>query len=128
MAQRLTGRAERDAIGSPINRILLIVHETSRLKVDNPIEKALAQGVAVGLANHTNLISKSGQEVPIDDSAAPLKDETGKLIGAVLVFRDIWVRRAAEKRLRAANAEIQRFVGAAAHDLSAPLNPVNAIS
>ena len=128
VALRLTGWNEGDAVGTPITDVFAIVNETTRAKVENPLEKALAQGHAVGLANHTNLISKSGDELPIDDSAAPLKDDAGNTIGAVLVFRDISVRRLAERDLRNANAELQQFVNAAAHDLRSPLNSVNAIA
>jgi signal transduction histidine kinase len=99
--------------------------------VDNPLEKALGEGVAVGLANPTNLISKGGIRFPIDDSAAPLKNEHGKLIGAVLVFRDISPRRRFERQLEEAvsalqrsNRELQQFVNGAAHDLRSPLNVI----
>lgn len=57
-------------MGVPINEVFVSVNEATRLKVDNPLEKALARGVVVGLANHTNLISKSGADIPIDGSAA----------------------------------------------------------
>ncbi|HLJ48529.1 MAG TPA: CHASE3 domain-containing protein [Bryobacteraceae bacterium] len=128
VAQKLTGWGEAEANGSPINRVFQIVNETTRLKVDNPIDKALAQGVVVGLANHTNLISKTGGEVPIDDSAAPLWDAQDNLIGAVIVFRDISARRNAEDALRISNQELQQFVDAAAHDLRAPLGTVKVMA
>ena len=128
VAQKLTGWSEAEATGVPISRVFEIVNETTRAKVDNPLEKALAQGVATGLANHTNLISKQGRDVPIDDSAAPLKDELGRIIGAVIVFRDISERRKAEQQLRNANQELQQFIDAAAHDLRSPMNSVNAVA
>lgn len=127
-ARDLTGWSEREASGAPIQQVFAIVNETTRLKVDNPVEKALQQAIPMGLANHTNLISKSGQDIPIDDSAAPLRDEQGNTVGAVLVFRDISARRRAETQLRSANQELQQFVDTAAHDLHAPLNSVNAMA
>ena len=128
VAERLTGWNEQDALGIAITQVFLIVNETTRLKVDNPVEKALLDGMAVGLANHTNLISRSGQEIPIDDSAAPLNDENGNLVGAVLVFRDISARRLAEQRLVNTKEELQLFVDTAAHDLRSPLSSVSAMA
>jgi len=128
VAQTLTGWSESDAVGAHIRLVFHIVNETTRLKVDNPLEKALREGVAVGLANHTNLISKSGQDTPIDDSAAPLKDDQGNIVGAVIVFRDITARRQAERELRNANQELQQFVDSAAHDLRSPLGSVNVMA
>jgi PAS domain S-box-containing protein len=128
VAQQLTGCSESEAIGAQIHRVFVIVNETTRLKTSNPLEEALQQGKAVRLANHTSLIPKTGEEIPIDDSAAPPKDERGKLIGAVLVFRDISAGRKVERQLRNANEELQQFVDAAAHDLSSPLNTVNVMA
>ena len=135
VAQTLTGWNEADALGVHISKLLLIVNEANRMKVENPLERALAEGSVVGLANHTSLIAKNGQEVPIDDSAAPLRDESGKLVGAVLVFRDISARRIAERQLsdasaalEASNGELKQFVHAAAHDLRSPLQSVHAIA
>ncbi|HEX7234764.1 MAG TPA: CHASE3 domain-containing protein, partial [Nitrosospira sp.] len=128
VAQELTGWGKEEALGRHITEVFPIVNETPQVKVDNPLEKALADGVAVGLANHTNLISRRGNQLPIDDSAAPLKDMHGNLVGAVLVFRDISERRHSERRLEDAvaalqrsNEELQQFVNGAAHDLRSPL-------
>ena len=62
----------------------------------------------MGLANHTELIAKDGRRVPIDDSAAPIRDGDGNIDGVVLVFRDISERRAAEQRLSEQTAELHR--------------------
>ena len=131
VAQELTGWGKEEALGRHITEVFPIVNETTQMKVDNPLEKALADGLAVGLANHTNLISRSGVQLPIDDSAAPLKDERGNLVGAVLVFRDISARRHAEQQvedavaaLQRSNEELQQFVNGAAHDLRSPLHVI----
>ncbi len=96
VAESLTGWSQADAAGRPLMDVFRIVNETSRDPVQNPALRALAEGVIVGLANHTVLISKDGRERPIDDSAAPIRDGTGTLVGAVLVFRDITERKRAE--------------------------------
>ena len=75
------------------------MNEVTRTAVESPVARVLREGKIVGLANHTSLISKDGTEVPIDDSAAPIRDADGNILGAVLVFRDVTGRRRAEKQL-----------------------------
>lgn len=97
VAEALTGWGQADAAGQPLVRVFRIVNESTRREVDNPALRALRDGVIVGLANHTVLIARDGTERPIDDSAAPIRDGTGSVGGAVLVFRDIGERRRAEE-------------------------------
>ena len=97
VAESLTGWTDRMAKGLPIDRVFQIVNEHSRAVVENPTARALQEGVIVGLANHTILISAHGAERFIDDSAAPIRDGNGRVIGAVLVFRDVTERRRAEE-------------------------------
>ncbi|WP_422923883.1 PAS domain S-box protein [Singulisphaera sp. PoT] len=96
VAEKLTGWPLEDARGTPLTEVFRIVNETTREAVENPALRALETGVIVGLANHTILISRDGSERPIDDSAAPIRDEAGTVSGAVLVFRDITERKEAE--------------------------------
>ena len=88
VAQNLTGWKEPEARSKHITSIFKIISEDTRIIVDNPVDKVIKEGLIVGLANHTLLISKDGKEIPIADSGAPIKDENGNIIGAVLVFRD----------------------------------------
>ena len=62
--------------------------------------KVLRDGVVVGLANHIVLIARDGSRIPIDDSAAPIHDEQGNITGVVLVFRDVTLRRRAQRQLK----------------------------
>ncbi len=77
--------------------------------MDNPALRALRDGTIVGLANHTVLVGKGGEECPIDDSAAPIRDRDGRISGSVLVFRDVSERRQAESALRASEQELTDF-------------------
>lgn len=97
VAETLTGWTQREAEGQPLLHIFQIVNEYTRTPAENPVIQALSRGVVVGLANHTVLIARDGTERPIDDSAAPMLDESGSPIGAVLVFRDITERRRLEE-------------------------------
>jgi PAS domain S-box-containing protein len=93
VAESLTGWDLRDAVGQPLDSVFHIVNEDSRQPVQNPATRALRDGTVVGLANHTVLIRKSGGECPIDDSAAPIRDEDGHVSGCVLIFRDVTEQR-----------------------------------
>ncbi|MCC7420103.1 MAG: PAS domain S-box protein [Planctomycetaceae bacterium] len=96
VAETLTGWPQADAEGQPLPSVFHIVNESTRQPVDNPALRALQEGAIVGLANHTVLIARDGTERPIDDSAAPIRDTSGRVIGAVLVFRDVTERKRAE--------------------------------
>jgi PAS domain S-box-containing protein len=82
--------------GKPLDDVFRIINELTRATVESPVAKVLREGAIVGLANHTVLIAADGTEVPIDDSAAPIRIGDGPLEGVVLVFRDITERRHAE--------------------------------
>lgn len=128
IAQRLTGWTEKEALGAHISTVFRVVNETTRAPVDNPVEKAIASRSITGLANHTILISRDGQETPIDDSGAPIRTPEGDIQGGVLVFRDISARRESERQLNESNEQLKEFVAAAAHDLRSPLNSVNTMA
>ncbi len=103
VAQALTGWTQEEATaggGVPIERVFNIVNEQTRAKVDNPALRGLREGITVGLANHTILISKDGTERFIDDSAAPIRSASGETAGAVLVFRDGTEHRRQEKLVK----------------------------
>lgn len=103
VAVSLTGWEPEEATGRPLEEVFQIVHEETRQEVENPVVRVLREGVVVGLANHTVLIAKDGQEIPIDVSGAPIRGEDGKIAGVVLVFRDVTeARQAIEARLHLA--------------------------
>jgi PAS domain S-box-containing protein len=97
VAQDLTGWADADAKGVSLEEVFRIVNEDTRQPVENPALRVSKEGHVVGLANHTLMIAKDGTERPIDDSAAPIRDDGGRVIGCVLIFRDFTERRRLDK-------------------------------
>lgn len=89
IAEEITGWSSEQAVGRYFSEVFILKNEETYEPVDNIVEKVLITGTIIGLANHTVLRNKFGIDVPIADSAAPIKDETGKIYGAIMVFRDV---------------------------------------
>jgi len=123
VAEQLTGWKEKEADGIPLSTIFVIVNQRTRAAVENPVDAVRRSGKIVGLANHTILISKDCKEFHIDDSAAPILDVNARMIGIVLVFRDISERHASELALMRAEklASAGRLAAAIAHEVNNPL-------
>ena len=97
IAEALTGWPRDEAAGRTIQEVLDIINEQTRRPAEHPVARVIREGIIVGLANHTILISRGGAETPIEDSAAPIKDPSGKLAGVVMVFRDVSEDRASRQ-------------------------------
>lgn len=90
VAEKLTGWKAEQAQGLSLSEVLVIINEVTRKPADNPVSQALLEGKIVGSANnHTILIARDGTEYAIEDSAAPIRDRQGEVIGAVIVFHDM---------------------------------------
>lgn len=89
IAEQLTGWKTHEVQGVPFSTVFLIVDQVTREPVENPINKALLEERIVTLAHNTILIGHDGTEYPIADSAAPIRDRQGQIIGAVIVFHDV---------------------------------------
>ncbi|MEG5102405.1 MULTISPECIES: EAL domain-containing protein [unclassified Microcoleus] len=99
IAEQLTGWKNHEVQGVPFSTVFLIVDQVTREPVENPINKALLEERIVTLANNTILISHDGTEYPIADSAAPIRDREGQIIGAVMVFHDVTESRYLTRQL-----------------------------
>jgi PAS domain S-box-containing protein len=138
VAQLMTGWDETSAQGKPIDVVFNIVNEDTRQRAENPVRRVFREGRTVGLANHTLLLSRDGREVPVEDSAAPIRAPDGGLVGIVLVFRDATEQRETERRRaslleqeQAARREAEsisrskdEFVATVSHELRTPLNAI----
>ncbi|MEG4939378.1 diguanylate cyclase domain-containing protein [Microcoleus sp. F4-D5] len=99
IAEQLTGWKADEAQGLPLSTVFEIVNEVTRKPVENPIGKALLEKRIVSLANDTILIARDGTEYAIKDSAAPIRDRQGQIIGAVIVFHDVTESRNLARQL-----------------------------
>ncbi|WP_395736888.1 PAS domain S-box protein [Prosthecobacter sp.] len=104
IAERLTGWTLAEAKGRPVEEVFRIINEVTREPAVIPVDDVLATGEIHGLANHTVIIARDGTERPIADSAAPIRDLAGKIIGVVLVFRDVTAEHESQRALRASEA------------------------
>ena len=109
-AQSLTGWTQDEAAGAPLDTVFRIVNEESRKPAENPATRALREGAVVGLANHSLLIARDGSEWPVEDSAAPIRNEAGDIAGVVLVFRDCTERRRHERAAQEALCYAEEIV------------------
>ncbi len=99
VAAQLTGWNPQDAEGQLLESIFPIANELTGESVENPVRQAIREQRIVGMADPTNLLSRSGASIPVDDSAAPIFDSENNLTGAVMVFRDVTPRRRAQEAL-----------------------------
>ncbi|GEM_PF-770770 len=113
IAERLTGWSAAEAAGRNLDEVFRILSEDMRASVESPVPRVLREGVVVGLANHTVLISRDGTERPIADSGAPIRDDKGALRGVVLVFRDKTEEAAAVNALRQSEETFRGLLEAA---------------
>jgi PAS domain S-box-containing protein len=96
VAEQLTGWSNQAGRAQPLKDVFRVINERTRAPVIDPVAKVIETGTIVGLANHSVLLARDGREIPIDDSAAPIRLSDGRLFGVVLIFRDITEQRRAE--------------------------------
>jgi PAS domain S-box-containing protein len=126
VAEELTGWPEEEARGRELPEVFHIVNEYTRESCENPVDRVLASGHPVELANHTVLIARHGREHIIGDSAAPIRDDSGRMTGVVLVFRDETANKRLERELQRANKleSLGVLAGGIAHDFNNALTGI----
>jgi len=103
VAVTLTGWQSEEVLGQPIQSVFRIINEKTRESAEDLVTRVLHEKRLVALANDTALVARDGREIPIEDSAAPIRDSAGNAIGVVLVFHDVTERRRTQAALREAH-------------------------
>ncbi|HPQ69965.1 MAG TPA: PAS domain S-box protein [bacterium] len=116
----LIGVEEHQALGRPLADVLHLLQQETRRHLENPVERVIRTGKTFEMSDHTILVTQHGLERMISDSAAPIRDADGEIIGIVLVFRDITEHvQIEEELLRAQKLEsIGILAGGIAHDFN----------
>ncbi len=110
IAEQLTGWTQAQAAGRPVDEVFHIINQETRELAAIPVLETLAHGTIQGLANHTVLIARDSSECSIADSCAPIRDSSGQVIGAVLVFRNVTEEYAVQQALRDSAALVQTIL------------------
>ena len=118
VAEVLTGCKQGDAVRKPLKNVLNIINEETGKRLEVPISKVLREGVIAGLESDSILIARDGTKLLIADSAAPIKNDKGSILGAVLVFRDITERRQAEKELKKSFERLKTITDSIVHAIA----------
>ncbi len=120
VAEELTGYSQRDAEGKNLGKVFKIVNEITRKPAEDPVRKVMETGGIIGLPHHTVLVARDGVERVIADSGAPIRDRDSKIIGVVLVFRDVTEKRKMEEELLKAEKleSLGVLAGGIAHDFN----------
>jgi PAS domain S-box-containing protein len=125
-AEALTGISLALARGMDITEIFPVFNELTHMPAENPVRRVMEAGQTVALANHSVLMRSDGTNIPIEDSAAPIRDDHGNLVGVVLVFRDVSHERKSLEILRRTEklAAAARLSASIAHEINNPLEAV----
>jgi len=116
-AEEISGFTEQEALGKPYKEILKFINEKNGHINDDFVKNALKSGYLQSMSNHTILYKKKGKKIPVADSSAPLKSKEGKIIGCVVVFRDVTREREIDRMK-------SEFVSVASHQLRTPLTSI----
>jgi PAS domain S-box-containing protein len=138
MAESLTGWSNAEAAGHPLREVWPIVEASTLEPISSPVEHALRVRGTVSLTGCPLLLARDGVGRHIDDSCAPIRDESGKIVGVVLVFRDVTERRRVEtergklltgergarRAAEGANRAKDELLAATSHELRAPVTAI----
>lgn len=109
-AENLTGWKMSEVLGEDLLKVFRTVEKTIKPHFTNQIEQILKNKITAVLKNHATLVSREGKEIPIDESASPIKDELGNTVGVVLVFQDVSDRKRVQEALKTSQEYAQNII------------------
>ena len=110
VAAGLTGWEPGEAVGRPVQEVLHLVDERTGTTTTDLVRRVFQEGRVILLENHTILIARDGRRIPVEDSAAPIRDAHGSISGVVLVFHDVTEKRRAQAALKESE-QLYRAIG-----------------
>jgi len=126
VAEQLTGWSSVDAAGLPLKQVFRTVEDTTNRSAERPLARVVQEAGVVLTDDHMLFITRDGQTRCVEQNAAPIKDDQGKIMGVVIVIRDITERRRADEALREADRRKEEFLAVLSHELRNPLAPIQA--
>jgi len=108
IAERITNWKQEEALGEKFSEVYRVRDETTNEAIENPATKVIREGIIVGMANHTVLLTKDERKVPIEDTASPIRDENGEIIGIVVIFHDVSERHGKEEQIRKLSSAVEQ--------------------
>ncbi len=128
VAEKLTGWQQQQAIGRSLIEVAPIINSETKIKIQNYLNKVLQEGAASCLTEQILLVPKGGKEIAVAECTAPILDDTGKVTGLVIDFRDITDIKQAEIEIRHAlvkekelNESKSQFICTTSHEFRTPL-------
>ena len=109
-AENLTGWKMNEVLGEDWLKVFRTAEKSTKLSFTNPVDQILKNKITAVLKNHDTLISREGKEIPVDESASPITDEVGNIVGVVLVFRDVSERKQVKEALKTSQEYAQSII------------------
>jgi PAS domain S-box-containing protein len=109
-AENLTGWKMSEVLGEDLLKVFKTAEKTIKPQFANQIDQILKNKITAVLKNHATLVSRDGKEIPIDESASPIKDELGNTVGVVLVFQDVSERKRVQEALKTSQDYAQSII------------------
>ncbi len=109
-AENLTGWKMSEVLGEELLKVFRTTEQLAKPNFSNPVDKILKNKITAVLKAHATLISRDGKEIPIDESASPIKDELGNIVGVVLVFQDVSERKRVQEALKTSQEYAQSII------------------